>query len=463
MSTTNASRRAFLQRASTLSLAGLATPWALNLAAMAEASAAGASDYKAIVCVFLYGGNDYANTLVPYDSASFNAYYGLRPTLAYTIDKLAGTVLVPTEAARDAGGFARQYALAPELAPLLPLFNAGKMGVVLNVGTLVEPTTKLQYTNKTVALPPKLFSHNDQQSVWQSSAPEGAVSGWGGRLGDLFQAGNGNATFTCVNASSNAVFLSGKTAVQYQVSTSGSVALAGLQKPLFGSSACSAALQSLITQPRSHLLENEYNRISKRAIDANVVLSAALASGPTINTVFPSANTLGDQLKLVARMIGSAATLGAKRQVFFVSLGGFDNHDGLVSIHPGLLKKVADATAAFYNATVELGVADKVTTFTASDFGRTLSGNNDGSDHGWGSMHFMLGGAVNGKRFYGTAPAVASNGPDDVGQGRLLPTTSIDQYAATLGKWLGASDSDLLSLLPNLAHFNPSARNLGFV
>ena len=302
-----------------------------------------------------------------------------------------------------------------------------------------------------------------QQSVWQSSAPEGAVSGWGGRIGDLLQSGNGNATFTCVNVSGNAVFLSGASAVQYQVSTNGSVPFTALKLPLFGSSAASTALQTLVTQPRMHLLENEYTRVSKRAIDANVVLSSALTAAPTLATAFPAANSLGDQLKLVARMISAAPALGAKRQVFFVSMGGFDTHDGLLTVHPKLMTSVGDALAAFYAATVELGVADKVTTFTASDFGRTLSGNNDGSDHGWGSIHFMLGGAVQGQRYYGVPPAIASNGPDDVGQGRLLPTTSVDQYAATLGKWMGASDTDLLGLLPNLANWNASSRNLGFV
>ncbi|MFZ6768897.1 DUF1501 domain-containing protein [Undibacterium sp. Di26W] len=463
LTTMNASRRAFLQRASALSIAGVATPWALNLAAMAEASAANANDYKAIVCVFLYGGNDYGNTLVPYDSSNYNAYYQLRPTLAYSRDSLGGTVLNPRAVPLDSAGVSHQYALAPELAPLLPIFNAGKMGVLLNVGTLVQPTTKLQYSNKTVPLPPKLFSHNDQQSVWQSSAPEGATSGWGGRMGDLFQSGNGNATFTCVNVSGNAVYLSGKTAVQYQVSTNGSVPLSGLQAPLFGSAACSAALQNLVTQNRTHLFENEYTRVSKRSIDANGVLTSALAGAPAITTSFDENNNLAQQLKMVARMISCNSALGAKRQVFFVSMGGFDTHDGLVSTHPGLLSSVADALSSFYAATQELGVANKVTSFTASDFGRTLSGNNDGSDHGWGSMHFMLGGAVNGQRYYGTAPIVANNGPDDVGQGRLLPTTSVDQYAATLGKWLGVSDSDLLTLLPNLVNYNVSARNLGFV
>ena len=218
-----------------------------------------------------------------------------------------------------------------------------------------------------------------------------------------------------------------------------------------------------MSQPRTHLFENEYNRISKRSIDADGVLTSALAAGPSIATPFPTANSLADQLKMVARMISSSTGVGAKRQVFFVSLGGFDNHDGLLDDHPGLLTTVADAMSAFYNATIELGVADKVTAFTASDFGRTLSGNNDGSDHGWGSMHFMVGGAVNGQRYYGTAPVIANNGPDDVGQGRLLPTTSVDQYAATLGKWLGVSDTDLVSVLPNLANYNLGARNLGFV
>jgi uncharacterized protein (DUF1501 family) len=459
----NASRRAFLQRGSALAVAGVATPWAVNLAAMAEAAAATATDYKAIVCVFMYGGNDYGNTLVPYDSSNYNAYQQLRPSLAYQRASLTSTLLVPSAVPVDSAGVAREFALAPELAALLPIFNAGKMGVLLNVGTLIQPTSKLQYSNKSVPLPPKLFSHNDQQSVWQSSSPEGATSGWGGRMGDLFASGNGNATFTCVNVSGNAVYLAGKQAVQYQITTNGSVPLTGLQSPLFGSSACSDALRSLVTQSRTHLFENEYNRVSKRSIDADVVLSSALTSGPEIKTVFPAENSLGNQLKMVARMIASAPTLGAKRQVFFVSLGGFDNHDGLLTEHPVLLKTVADAMAAFYNATLELGVANQVTTFTASDFGRTLSGNNDGSDHGWGSMHFMLGGAVNGKRFYGTAPIVANNGPDDVGQGRLLPTTSVDQYAATLGKWLGISDSELLSLLPNLANFSVGSRNLGFV
>jgi uncharacterized protein (DUF1501 family) len=458
--THDASRRAFLKRSSMLAMAGTAAPWALSLAAMSEAAASTATDYKALVCVFLYGGNDYGNTLIPYDAARYAAYRDMRPTQAYTQAQLAGTVLSPDVAL--AGGM--QYALAPELLPLKAIFDSGKMGVMLNVGTLVQPTTKAQYTAGNVPLPPRLFSHNDQQSVWQASSPEGATSGWGGRMGDLFESGNGNAVFTCINVSSNAVYLSGKTATQYQVSTNGPVALNGVAKPLFGSSACSTVLQNLVTASSTNPFENEYGRISARSLSAGGALSAALAAGPAINTPFPTpgTNPLADQLKLVARMISTADAVGAKRQVFFVSMGGFDNHDGLATIHPGLLTSLAQALGAFHAATQELKVDGQVTTFTASDFGRTLTAN-DGSDHGWGSMHFMLGGAVNGGRYYGTPPVVANDGPDDVGQGRLLPSTSVDQYAATMGKWLGISDTDLLTVLPNLANWDASQRNLGFV
>jgi uncharacterized protein (DUF1501 family) len=459
-----APRRAFLKRASTLSIAGVAAPWALNLAAMAEASAAGANDHKALVCVFLYGGNDYANTVAPYDASNHALYQRARPNFAHSRESLAATVVAPAAAPLDSAGFAHQYALAPGLARLMPLFDSGKLGILLNVGTLVEPTTKLAWIKQSARLPPKLFSHNDQQSLWQSASPEGAPSGWGGRMGDLFQAANANTTFTCINLSGNAVYLAGNTAVQYQMTPRGSVPLAGLKSPLFGSAAASDALRTLITQPRKHMLENEYSRISKRSIDAHDILTGALASAPPLATAFPPNNYLGDQLKMVARIIAAAPTLGARRQVFFVAMdGSFDLHDGMQNQHPVLMNKLSAALAAFYAATTELGVADQVTSFTASEFGRTLTGNTDGSDHGWGSMHFVMGGAVNGQRYYGTAPIVADGGPDDVGQGRLLPTTSMEQMAATLGSWLGVSDSELLSLLPNLSNYNPSVRKLGFV
>ena len=451
----HSSRRAFLRRAGQLSFTGVAAPWALNLAAMAEAAAQTATDYKALVCLFLYGGNDYGNTVVSYDAASHAAYTTIRGSLATPRSALAGTALAPSVALTSG----RQMALAPELAPIKPLFDSGRLGVLLNIGTLIQPTTQAQYNAKSVPLPPKLFSHNDQQSVWQSSLPEGSTSGWGGRVGDLLMSANGKSTFTCVNASGNAVFMSGRQAVQYQVATSGSVALRGIQAPLFGSQACSDALRALTTASRSHLMQAEHTRVMARAIDANTSLSAALASTPQLATVFETANPLAAQMQIVARMIAARNVLGAKRQVFFVSIGGFDLHDFLVAQHPGLLANVGGAMKSFYDATVELGVASQVTTFTGSDFGRTLSSNGDGSDHGWGSHHFVLGGAVKGQRFHGQLPAMAVSGPDDVGQGRLLPTTSVDQLAATMAKWMGVSDSNLPLVTPNIGNY--SLRDLG--
>ncbi len=454
------SRRAFLERASALSLAGAATPFVLNLAAIGEAAAATAADYKAIVCVFMYGGNDYANTLIPADTANYTAYFNQRPTLAYSQAAIAGTLLNPTTPL--AGG--RQYAMAPELAPILPIFDAGKMAVMLNVGTLVQPTTKAQYLAKSVQLPPKLLSHNDQQSFWQSSNPEGASSGWGGRIGDLFQAGNTNPSLTCMNPSGNAVFLSGQTAVQYALTANGPIAL-NARTSLQGSTAAATMLRSLISNPVNHLMETELTKVSARSLSLYDLVTNSLALAPVTTTVFPAAadpqSSLGAQLKQVARLISVSSQLGAKRQVFFVSTGNFDTHDGLATVHPRLMTNLADALRAFYDTTVELGVSNQVTTFTASDFGRALTANNDGSDHGWGSMHLVLGGAVNGKAIYGTPPVVANNGPDDIGQGRLIPTTSVDQYAATLASWFGVSNTDLPLVLPNIGNY--SVKNMGFV
>ena len=450
-------RREFLRRSSALAAAGAAAPWALNLAAIGEAAAQSApSDYKALVCVFLYGGNDFGNTYIPYDNASYIAYQGMRQTLATPQDQLTATLLHPRTALADG----RQMAFAPQWGSLKNLFDSGHLGVLLNIGTLIQPTTLAQFRAQSVPLPPKLFSHNDQQSVWQSSLAEGATSGWGGRIGDLFLNSNANATFTCINASGNAVFMSGKQAVQYQVSPSGAVAINGIGKPLYGSQACSDALRSLITANRSHLIEQELNRVTSRSINAQGVVSSALASLPPLRTVFDSSNNLAMQLQMVAKLIAARNSLGVRRQVFFVSIGGFDLHDFLPTQHPGLLSSVNSAMSSFFDATVELGVADKVTSFTASDFGRTLVSNGDGSDHGWGSHHVVMGGAVSGARFFGQLPAASTlNGPEDVGQGRLLPSTSVDQLAATLASWMGVSAGDLPILLPNIGNFNN--RDLG--
>ena len=454
------SRRAFLKRSAALGIAGSAMPFVTSLAAIGEAAAAVTTDYKALVCVFLYGGNDYANTLPPYDQASYTLYQAARSNIALDRAALGATVLNPLTALP--GG--RQYALAPGLAPLLPLFNAGRMAVALNVGTLVQPTTKAQYTANSVLLPSKLFSHNDQQSVWQASNPEGATSGWGGRIGDLFQSGNGTSTLTCINATGNAVFLTGKTAIQYSVGTTGPIPLLNNATTLFGSTTAASTLRSMMGGANANLIGNEHARVSKRALDLYAQVSGALGAAPVANfPLFPTPNSLADQLKIVARLISVSSELGARRQVFFVSLGGWDMHDALAANHPTQTGLLANAMKAFYDTTSALGIADKVTTFTASDFGRTLQSNDDGSDHGWGSMHFVMGDAVRGQRFYGTPPAIGNNTPDDVGQGRLIPTIAVDQYAATLASWFGVTNSNMSTVLPNIGNYNPSTWNLGFV
>ncbi|MDF7774324.1 DUF1501 domain-containing protein [Sphingomonas sp. AOB5] len=454
------SRRAFLRRGAALGGASLAAPFVTNLAAIGEAAAATSPDYKALVCIFLYGGNDYANTLTPYDQASYNAYYAARPTLAHRRDALAATALMPTNAL--AGGV--QYALAPSLAPLLPLFNGGRLAPVLNVGTLMRPTTKAQFLAKSVPLPPKLCSHNDQQSIWQASSPEGASSGWGGRMGDLFQSGNGSAALTCIGTQGNAVYLTGRSAVQYTVGTGGPLRLNNNATSIFGSSQAASAMRSLMTSSSGNMLADEHAIVSKRALETYNQVSSALGTAPESDfPLFPANNSLATQLKIVARMIAAAPQLGAKRQVFFVSMGGFDLHDNLATQHPVLLAQLAEAMRAFHDTTVAMGASNNVTTFTASDFGRTLLTNSDGSDHGWGSTHFVMGGAVKGGRIYGTPPVIGNNTQDDIGQGRLLPTTSVDQYAATLANWFGVSDGDLSTVLPNIGSYDRSTWNLGFV
>ncbi|MEO8103740.1 MAG: DUF1501 domain-containing protein [Betaproteobacteria bacterium] len=457
----NASRREFLRTTSRLSIAGSAAPFALNLATIGAAAAQSAGDYRALVCLFMYGANDHNNTVIPYDTASFNAYTSARSGISRPLADLLPLTPATPLTGSNAG---RQFALPKELAPLKTIWDAGKLAIVANVGPLIVPTTKAQYTNLSVPLPPKLFSHNDQQSVWQASAPEGARIGWGGRIGDLMISQNANSIFTCNSISGSAVFLSGQSSVAYQLGTSGSTAISAISGTLFGSTTASGTLTTLITSGGSSnsVFTQDLAETAQRSIDANAKLSAALVTAPD----FPlpaelTGSSVGAQLRVVARMIAARNQLGAKRQVFFVSLGGFDTHDDQLTTQPGLHTQIGNALAYFYNTTVAMGIADQVTAFTGSDFGRTLTSNGDGSDHGWGAHHFVIGGAVKGRNYYGTFPVMGLNNNDEVGSGRLLPTTSVDQFAATLARWVGVSDTDMRLVLPNIGNFATS--NVGFM
>lgn len=461
------SRRAFMRRTGQLAIAGSASSYALGLAGIGEAAAFSAgNDYKALVCVFLYGGNDHANTLIPYDNANYQRYRAIRSDganggVALPQAGLTSTALLQPQTQTLTDDI--RYALAPTMPRMKAIFDQGDMAPLLNVGPLVTPLTKAQYQSGNLTQfprPPKLFSHNDQQSTWQSSQAEGSVVGWGGRMGDLALSSNQNAMFTTINATGNAVFLSGQTAVPYQVSSSGAVLIRGLNGRIYGSNTTRDALNTLLTTHHSHVLEADYLRTVSRSITYGGFINDALASSSGAYN-FGNDSSLSTQLSVVARLIAARQNLGVKRQVFMVSLGGFDHHDNLIGSHETLLGKLDYAMDAFYRATVSMGVADSVTTFTASDFGRTLATNGDGSDHGWGSHHFIVGGAVNGGRFFGRAPQVSVDSDDQVGRGRLLPTTSVDEYSATLAQWLGVSASELPSIAPNIGRF--AQPNIGFM
>lgn len=448
-----APRREFLKRMGTLS-AACGSPFLGNLAAIGAASAQSTSDYKALVCVFLHGGNDQSNTVVPASGAEYTAYANARLGLALPPAQLQ--TIAPT------GYNGAPLALNAELSALKTLFDQGRCAVLANVGPLVQPVSLAQWARGTpsVAVPSQLFSHSDQANLWQTGvADRPTQTGWLGRTGDLIApAFNSGALSICMSMAGNNVIQAGARTVQYQLTTNGAVRVQGLDS-LYGSTVGAQALRTLMTQPRTGMLEKQINGIAARAIDAEVVVRNGLA-GATMNTTFPS-TSLGAQLRMAARMIAARSALGQRRQIFYVSAGGYDFHDNLLENQAGRLRELGDALAAFYQSTVDLGVAGNVTAFTASDFGRGLQSNGRGSDHGWGGHHFIVGGAVRGNRLYGSFPPVALNTAQDAGQGRLIPTTSVDEYAGTLAKWMGVGSADMATVLPNLGRF--ATPDLGFM
>mgnify|MGYP000523481573 CR=1 FL=1 len=377
------SRRTLLKRSTALALQRVSVPMATSLGLMADAAAQSANDYKALVCIFLYGANDHYNTVIPYDLATHTNYFNIRKGtpvtgtiydgIAIGREALSGTVLN----ASLSGG--RQMALNPEMSALKNLFDSKRASILMNVGPLIVPTTRQQYDNKSVPLPPKLFSHNDQQAYWQSSfQTEGAATGWGGRAADLILSNNNRSSLTCVSINGNALFLSGQSAISYQMSATGATTVNAIKgKSLFSSSACATALQTLMTQSSTSPMGSEYNVVAKRALDTYDGIVAAIGTNPSasLNALFPSAasNTLSAQLKMVARLIEQQAAFGMKRQVFMVGMGGFDLHDNLIDQHPALLNSISGAMTAFYNATVEMGVANKVTASSQLDLSPRIS------------------------------------------------------------------------------------------
>lgn len=515
--TESSSRREFLRWSAGMSIMGAAAPMALQLTAAGTAAAATASDYKALVCLFMQGGQDGNNMVLATDSGSFARYTSARSSGADPIAlKAPGTPAVPSDnkttpdtwggvipiplitpqpipagTVLGTGETQRKFALHPFLAPLAPkaapdgtsLWEQKRLAVLANVGMLLNPLTKAQFVNKQAPIPPALFSHNDQQSAWQAGAIDGAQTGWGGRLGDILASMNGSQSiFTSISADGNAVFVSGNVVNQYQISTDGQPAISinGRSGTLFGSKTGGATLNSIIQNINgSSSFANDYATVVGRSITASSSLNAAFQSAaaraiPDPPTFFEPAQGFEDvnpwttQLHTVAQMIAAAPMLGIKRQVFFLRLDQHDTHDHQNPRESLNLSRIAQALTWFDGVLANIGGVNmqaNVTTFTASDFSRGFATNGSGTDHAWGGHHFIMGGAVKGGDMYGQYPTLGVdvggfNNPDIAGN-NMIPTTSVDQYGATLGRWFGVGDSDMRTIFPRLGNFQTPY--LGFI
>jgi uncharacterized protein (DUF1501 family) len=451
------SRRAFLRQLGALSALGLASRLDLIRFA-AEASAQTQPDYKALVCVFLFGGNDGNNTVIPLDAAGYGQYAAIRPaTSGINLPQASLLPIQPNDSASPFG-------LHPSLPDLQTLFNQNRMAILANVGTLLQPTTQAQYAAG--LRPLSLYSHADQQAQWQSAVSSAASgTGWGGRIADKVAPMNAASGFPVVTSLDGAVlFTSGASAIPLSIPATGSFALSGYS----GSTAASArmnAVRQLLAQASGNALVVGASDIGAQALDLSATVNPILANAnSTIAPLFANLKTsTANQLYQVAKLIEARAATGAARQIFFVQLGSFDTHGDQLNRQQNLFEELSPALKAFYDATVALGVASQVTTFTLSDFGRTLQpASGGGTDHAWGSHHFIIGGAVQGGKIYGRYPQLALGGPDDAEkEGRWLPSCSVDQYGATLARWFGVATTDLDSVFSNLGSF--STTDLGFM
>lgn len=453
-------RRDFLAGSGALTSAGLARSlvpmgWA-SLAQRAAAQAA-APDYRALVCVFLYGGVDGNSAVIPLDTAGYAKYAAVRTEGSGL--NIAQSTLLPVQPA----GAGPAYGLHPDLAAIHPLFAEGKLAILANVGTLNEPTTRANYL---AVRPDSLYSHSDQQAQWQSSVSDGAsATGWGGRLADRLAGRNAATGFPVVTSVAGTnLFATGESSSPLAIPPAGGLALAGFDAGP-AASARLAAMRAIFAADGGNAFVKAAAEVTTRAISLSQVVNPILTSpGSRVEPLFQGQNSsLSQQLAQVAKLIEAREATGARRQVFFVSLGGFDTHSNELPTLSTLFGQLSPALKSFHDATQLLGVASQVTTFTLSDFGRTFQpASGAGTDHAWGNHHFILGGAVRGGAVYGRYPVLERGGPDDADtEGRWIPTTSVDQYGATLARWFGASEPDLGAIFPNLGRF--PTPDLGFL
>ena len=466
----NLNRRFFLKSSAALGGVSFA-----SMLPQMPAYAADTSGYKAMVCLFLRGGLDCHDLLLPYDQSSYDSYAQIRSSMIGAYPQAASrersnlTQLNPQNAADFEG---RSFALAPEMGGVRQLFEAGNAAIVANIGPLVEPVTRETIWTPSARLPKRLFSHNDQQSTWSSTEPEGAQYGWGGLMGDYAaEAGaNREQTFTVMSSSGHDVFLSGNLVQPYQLGLNGPPQFAPIENPwLLGTAYESATARQLM---REHFLggstqfnnyfERDMATASANALRASEIFNDAFSAGTPLSTTFPD-GYLGSQMRAIAETINLRGPnqLGASRQVFLAAQGDFDTHSAQAGSLPQNLAEVDAAMTAFYQALTEMGVENDVVLFTASEFGRTLSVNGDGTDHGWGGHQLVIGGAVNGQRIYGSPPPYDLEHDLDADQGRLIPTLAVEQYGATLGRWFGLTSDEIAAVFPNLATFG--SEGLGFI
>lgn len=432
-------------------------------------------DYKALVCLFLSGGNDSNNWIVPTDTATYDQYAAIRGNLALPSSSLLPLHSTGTTPYQDADG--HTYGFHPTCQELQTLFGEDKLAMVMNVGTLVRPITRTEYlANASGTRPPQLFSHSDQVTQWQTSIPDQPPStGWGGRVADILDsvANPSGAISMSVSLFGANTFEVGNLVSQYHVATSGAIVLTG-GALMTDTGARASALRDILALQNVNLQRTEYARVLENAISTGSLLNNAISATADANfwtTPFPNTST-GNQLKMIARLIEAGPSdFNMKRQIFFCSATGYDTHTNQVTLsptynpttgtHTNLLNEITEAIYAFQRAMEQIGHSDKVTLFTASDFSRTFPTNSQGSDHGWGGHHLVVGGAVRGGQTYGHLPAIALNGPDDTSTGRWIPTLSVDEYSATLAKWFGLSSTDLDLVFPNLSRF--ASPDIGFM
>ncbi|HID51022.1 MAG TPA: DUF1501 domain-containing protein [Anaerolineae bacterium] len=432
-----------------LRMTNTAAAQGLPISPVSANSLASGNDYKALVCIFLAGGNDSFNMLVPRGNAEYNEYAAIRADLA-----LPQGNLLALDALDDDG---RQFGVHPSMPEVAQLFNAGDLAFVANVGTLVEPTTLAGIESGLAKLPLGLYSHSDQIMHWQTSVPDKRTGfGWGGRTADLLKSLNDNTTISMnISLSGTNLFQTGTTITEYTAVPwgNGAVQIHGHDDIWWSRHVLqNAAIESMLDLEYQNLFDQTFANATRSAIDGSNQFASAIENVPPFVTQF-SDNELSNSLAMVAKTIAARETLGYRRQTFFVMLGGWDHHDEVLNNQVAMLSVVSKAMQEFRDAMVELGVHQQVTAFTASDFGRTLTSNGQGSDHAWGGNHMVMGGAVLGRRIYGDYPALYENNPLDTGRGRLIPTTSCDEYFAELALWFGVDPSDLSAVFPNIGRF----------